>query len=280
MRASPNSMATLSPRPSATLRSTKYVATLKSCGIDVAEIDCSLTSVAAIAHIPPQWARWLLLYPLRQPYARAQRRPPAQSGGDVVESAGLWRAPLALGALRPQPVRPVGATRALWRGHHAHDEPGATRGPLHAARGLAAARIPATAAAVRTSARTRRCRLAERLRLVQHRPDGLLQRLFPQDTSAESHRLRGWILRGGVLSAGRRRQRPRPARPDRRRRAQRLLPQRQLRLRTHRRKRIGRGSPAQPSPGAAQAIARLRLPGACPPRRALRCGRADRDQHR
>src|SRR6266508_265929 len=149
-------MAMLSPRPSAAWRSTKYVATLKSCGIDVAEIDCSLTSVAAIAHIPPQWGRWLLLCPLRQPYARAQRRPPAQSGGDVVESARLWRAPLALGALLPEP-----------------------------------------------------------LRLVQHRPDGLLQGLFPQDTSAESHRLRGWILRGGVLQTGRRRQRPRPARPDR-----------------------------------------------------------------
>src|SRR5215216_2951557 len=132
MRASPNSMATLSPRPSATLRSTKYVATLKSCGMDVAEIVCSATSVAAIAHIPPQWARWLLLYPLRQPYARPQRRPPAQSGGDVVESAGLRR-PAHVEAIRPEPVRPMGASGTVRRRDDTHAVARAARRPFHAA---------------------------------------------------------------------------------------------------------------------------------------------------
>src|SRR5947207_2438715 len=100
-------MATLSPRPSATLRSTKYVAALNCSGICVRVAGVLPTPVVtAIAHL-----RRLTL--LRQRTCdnprsprddRSERRAPAESGGDVVESAGLRRAAGTLGPVWAEPI--------------------------------------------------------------------------------------------------------------------------------------------------------------------------------
>ena len=112
---------------------------------------------------------------------RPQRDPAAQPAADVGQPARLRRVEAAADPVRPVPDRPVGAARALRRGDDADPDPRAAPGPLHAQGGLVAPRVPRDAPALRQGAPPGRRRLAQRLRLVEHRDRPLLRRVLRAD---------------------------------------------------------------------------------------------------
>ena len=79
----------------------------------------------------------------------------------------------------------------------------AARGPLHAPGGLGPARVPGDAAALRAGAAQGRRRLAQRLRLVEHRHRALLRRVLRPDGEPQPDRVRGRLQRGRDRAADR-----------------------------------------------------------------------------
>src|SRR5262249_22325144 len=152
-------------------------------GIELAVISPARDSMAVMdsAHLPVE-----LLSRITLPCAlglshtivfqrdRAERCPPAESGGDVVQLAGLRRAARALRAVRTESDRTVGAAGALRRGDHSDPYAGAARGSFHAARRLGSARVAGDVPSLRPRFASGRRGLAERVWLVQHRRRGLL----------------------------------------------------------------------------------------------------------
>ena len=131
---------------------------------------------------------------LARGHHRPQRDPAAEPPPHLRQPAGLRRVQEPADPVRPVPDRPVGAARALRRGHDADGHAAAARGPLHAPGGLGPARVPGDAPALRTGAPPGRRRLAQRLRLVEHRHRALLRRVLRPDREPQPDRLRRRLL--------------------------------------------------------------------------------------
>ncbi len=141
-------------------------------------------------------------------------------------------------------------------------------------------RVARAVTALRAGAAPGRWGLAERLWLVEYRHRGAtFATIFRRRTD-----LNRIVSLGGfsadefcqlvdVVNARR------SARRDRRCRVQRVVPQRQLPVRDDPGGGAGHGRRPQSSPGAAEAVAGLRLRGPCPTCRTLRGGRPGGDQH-